>query len=204
MPTQLVPDRGGGGRPRAPKGGRPMIRINLLAVEREAHARRRSPSFVTQQAHGRLHADPGRGRRCSSAGATGRSQQRIDAARHRHLRGAAGNAAAALDHPAGPAVRAAQGAAAAARRAHRAAARRARPVRCTCSIRSAGRCRRCCGSPSSSRTRRATSSIDGRCTTLTGLSDFVANLEGLGLLQAVGAKSSARQTETDPAARSAS
>ena len=72
-------DRGRGRRPRAQKGGRPMIRINLLAVERKRGQEegRRSRS-VGPEAHGRLQPDPARRRLRASAGGTGRS------ARSRH------------------------------------------------------------------------------------------------------------------------
>ena len=91
-------DGGGGGRPRAQKGGRPMIRINLLAVERERG----------QEASGHV---PDRPEAHASAAASSSSlaalvigwrywtlAQRVGAARRRDRRGAAGDRAAALDH----------------------------------------------------------------------------------------------------------
>ena len=66
-------DRGGRGRPRAAPGGRPMIRINLLAVERgrDASAARRDHSGGAPR-HDRRQPDPDRHGARSSAGGSGR------------------------------------------------------------------------------------------------------------------------------------
>ena len=115
-------DGGGRRRPRAPKGGRPMIRINLLAVER-AQAKKKVAPFQTGQ---KLTVG------CSLILVAGRAVHRLavlERSRSESTQLDADIAAAQqetarlhVDHPAGAAVRAAQGAAAAARRAHRAAA----------------------------------------------------------------------------------
>ncbi len=154
-----------------------MIRINLLAVERERT--KKKSTFLTGQkvtiacSLVLVLALVTIGWRYLLA------QQRIEAARHRHRELAAGSHAAARDHPAGPGIRAAEGAIAAARGAHRAAAEEpdgtgphAGPDQ---PLAAAERC----GSRRSSRTTTAIT-IDGRCTSLTALSDFVANLEATG------------------------
>ena len=120
-------DRRGGGRPGAAAGGRPMIRINLLAVERGAAKKTAAPA-----------ASPAAQRVTIGAGADSRwstvARHRLVvlvAAQHvdirldediaaRRDRGAA----AAIGAGAGPEVRDPQGAAAAARHADRAAAPR--------------------------------------------------------------------------------
>ena len=186
-------DRGGGGRSRAPEGRRPMIRINLLTVERKVAKKK----VVTFQSAQKLTpgctvilSRPARHRLAVLVAA-----EAVGAARHRHFLRPAGNAAAALDHHAGPALeqRKAQ-----LQRQSRSSSNCAatRPVRCTCSIRSAGRCRRCCVTNLKQGATPAEVIVDGRCTTMTGLSDFVANLEGSGFFKR-GVEIIQSQTETD-------
>ena len=134
-------DGGGRRRPRAATGGRPMIRINLLAVERERGRRRRRASCrPAQRVTIGASLDPAR-RPCSaSAGGSGRSAQQSQTLDDDIAEGRDRDAAAALGARAGPEVRDAQGAAPAARHAHRAAAQGADRRRCTCSTRSARAC----------------------------------------------------------------
>ena len=99
-----------------------MIRINLLAAERKA----RQEEAVAFQTGQKLTVGCSlilvARRRCSSAGATGRSAASRRSSTRRSPTAQQETHAAALGHSAGAAVRAAQGAAAAARRADRAAA----------------------------------------------------------------------------------
>ena len=105
------------------KGGRPMIRINLLGVERQK-ARKADGLRHRPAADGRLQPDSGRGR-AAGIGWWYWSLQRGIGARRRGDRGrAAGSGAAAVAARRGAAVRGAPRAAAAARRADRAAAQR--------------------------------------------------------------------------------
>ena len=123
-PKALSADGGGRGRPRAQKGGRPMIRINLLAVERDRPKKKRvrGPRHRRPEADRRLQPDPDRWRVLFIGWRYWALSSESDAARRRDRRRAAGDDAAALDDPAGAAVRAAEGPAAAARRPDRAAA----------------------------------------------------------------------------------
>ena len=105
---------GRGRRSRAAKGGRPMIRINLLGGERQA--KKRATSFDLGQRltlacslHSRAAA------LLASAGGTGRCTSDRPQSSMPRSRRAAGTTRLQLDHPRGPAVRSAARAAAAAR-----------------------------------------------------------------------------------------
>ena len=137
-------DGGGRGRPRAAAGGRPMIRINLLAVDRERTKRGAADSRGSAR-HDRRQPDPHCHGRSASAGGSGRCTG-LDPRRRGPREGRARDAAAAVGAGAGAEVRGQQGAAPAARHAHRAAAPRTDAARCTSSTKSARRCPSASGS----------------------------------------------------------
>ena len=139
-------DRRGGGRPRAAAGGGPMIRINLLAVERGAAQAR---AALIPAAH---RVTIGASLILLGTALVGRlvvlvAAPDLAAARRRHRPRRNRDAAAALGAGAGAEVRGPQGAAPAAGHADRAAAPRPDAGRFTSSTRSARRSPSACGSP---------------------------------------------------------
>ena len=178
-------DGGGGGRARAAPGGRPMIRINLLAVERERTKKPRVAHSRRAARHDRRHADSdrhGARRRLVVLVAAPARRSRIDAG---DRPGRDRDAAAARRARAGAEVRerARRSCSSASRSSSSCGAARAAPVHVLDEI-SRSLPERLWLTEMTQTAHEFV--IAGMATSLTALSDFVANLEVDELVQEAG------------------